>query len=176
MQGLKPCGINDAISARWQNQLPFTLGSSFFYWKGHPLLLFLPTSKVSSTSLAATWFLSVQSPEKIIYIYTSDQAVDMCLLLVHTRSFYLSSVHSFPDNSTHFLFPWSLGAYSISFAFVIKKMGIFEENVSGLKVLDCALRLFLVPFSIAAIWLTLTNHQDNSSYGELVSSYFMGLK
>ncbi|XP_027061595.1 CASP-like protein 2D1 [Coffea arabica] len=55
-------------------------------------------------------------------------------------------------------------------------MGIFEENVSGLKVLDCALRLFLVPFSIAAIWLTLTNHQDNSSYGELVSSYFMGLK
>ncbi|KAL3503522.1 hypothetical protein ACH5RR_037971 [Cinchona calisaya] len=55
-------------------------------------------------------------------------------------------------------------------------MGILEESVSGLKVFDCVLRLFVVPFSIAAIWLTLTNHQDNSSYGELVSSYFMGLR
>lgn len=55
-------------------------------------------------------------------------------------------------------------------------MGAFEENACGLKFLDCALRLFLVPFSIAAIWLTLTNHQVNSSYGELVSSYITGLK
>ncbi|CAI9088351.1 OLC1v1022657C1 [Oldenlandia corymbosa var. corymbosa] len=56
------------------------------------------------------------------------------------------------------------------------KMGILEENVSGLKAIDCGLRLFLLPFSIAALWLTLTNNQENSSYGKVVSSHFTGFK
>ncbi|KAK6946922.1 Casparian strip membrane protein domain [Dillenia turbinata] len=51
-----------------------------------------------------------------------------------------------------------------------------ENNVSILKVLDLSLRLFVVPLCVASIWLTVTNHQDNSIYGKIEFSNFLGLK
>ncbi|KAL2476328.1 Uncharacterized protein Adt_37064 [Abeliophyllum distichum] len=41
---------------------------------------------------------------------------------------------------------------------------------------DCSLRMFVVPLSVASIWLTVTNQQDNSIYGNLEYSNFIGLK
>jgi hypothetical protein len=49
-------------------------------------------------------------------------------------------------------------------------------NVPFLKLVDCSLRISVIPLSIATIWLTVTNHQDNTSYGKLDFSNFMGLK
>ncbi|EEF32457.1 conserved hypothetical protein [Ricinus communis] len=45
-----------------------------------------------------------------------------------------------------------------------------------LKLLDSSLRVSVIPLSAATIWLTVTNHQDNSSYGNLKYSNIMGLK
>ncbi|CAK9321829.1 unnamed protein product [Citrullus colocynthis] len=44
------------------------------------------------------------------------------------------------------------------------------------KLLDLSLRLFSVPFSIAALWLTVTNRQDNPDYGNLEFHNLSGLK
>ncbi|GMY31226.1 CASP-like protein 2D1 [Fagus crenata] len=44
-----------------------------------------------------------------------------------------------------------------------------------LKFLDCSLRVCVIPLSAAAIWLTVTNQQDNSTYGKLEFSNLMGL-
>ncbi|XP_062017868.1 CASP-like protein 2D1 [Rosa rugosa] len=49
-------------------------------------------------------------------------------------------------------------------------------NVPLLKLLDCSLRVSVIPLSIATIWLTVTNHQDNTGYGKLDFGNFMGLK
>ncbi|KAH0986970.1 hypothetical protein GBA52_014366 [Prunus armeniaca] len=52
----------------------------------------------------------------------------------------------------------------------------FDENapnftsnlpVPALKLLDCFLRVSVIPLSIATIWLTVTNKQDNISYGKI---------
>ncbi|KAK4344002.1 hypothetical protein RND71_037096 [Anisodus tanguticus] len=56
------------------------------------------------------------------------------------------------------------------------KMGFLGDDASNLKVLDCTLRLFVIPLSIASIWLSVTNQQDNNSYGKLEYSNFTGLK
>ncbi|KAM1256316.1 CASP-like protein 2D1 [Malus sylvestris] len=45
-----------------------------------------------------------------------------------------------------------------------------------LKLIDSSLRIFVIPLNIATIWLTVTNHQDNPSYGNLKFSNFIGLK
>lgn len=45
-----------------------------------------------------------------------------------------------------------------------------------LKFFDCSLRIFAVPLSVATIWLTVTNQQDNTSYGKLEFSNLSGLK
>ncbi|GAA0167361.1 hypothetical protein LIER_43787 [Lithospermum erythrorhizon] len=55
-------------------------------------------------------------------------------------------------------------------------MGILGNNIPILQVLDCCLRLFAVPFSIASFWLTLTNQQKNRDYGDIKFSNFTGLK
>ncbi|XP_060209140.1 CASP-like protein 2D1 [Lycium barbarum] len=55
-------------------------------------------------------------------------------------------------------------------------MGFLGDDASNLKVLDCTLRLFVIPLSIASIWLSVSNQQDNSSYGRLEFSNFTGLK
>lgn len=54
----------------------------------------------------------------------------------------------------------------------------FTSNlpVPALKLLDCSLRVSVIPLSIATIWLTVTNKQDNISYGKIEFSNFMGLK
>ncbi|KAI5333755.1 PREDICTED: CASP [Prunus dulcis] len=54
----------------------------------------------------------------------------------------------------------------------------FTSNlpVPALKLLDCSLRVSVIPLSIATIWLTVTNKQDNISYGKLEFSNFTGLK
>ncbi|XP_050368086.1 CASP-like protein 2D1 [Argentina anserina] len=49
-------------------------------------------------------------------------------------------------------------------------------NVPLLKLLDCSLRISVFFLSIATIWLTVTNHQDNTSYGKLHFNNFSGLK
>ncbi|KAJ6311700.1 NITRATE FORMATE IRON DEHYDROGENASE [Salix viminalis] len=45
-----------------------------------------------------------------------------------------------------------------------------------LKLLDFSLRLSVIPLSVATIWLTVTNKQDNSMYGDLKYSNLTGLK
>uniref|UniRef100_M1CP27 UPF0497 membrane protein 16 n=1 Tax=Solanum tuberosum TaxID=4113 RepID=M1CP27_SOLTU len=49
-------------------------------------------------------------------------------------------------------------------------------DASHLKALDCTLRLFVIPLSIASIWLSVTNQQNNISYGKLEFINFIGLK
>ncbi|CAK9139659.1 unnamed protein product [Ilex paraguariensis] len=55
-------------------------------------------------------------------------------------------------------------------------MRTLHDTVNGLKLIDCFLRLFVVPLSIASIWLTVTDQQDNSSYGKVEFSNLLGLK
>ncbi|KAA0033994.1 hypothetical protein IC582_014574 [Cucumis melo] len=50
------------------------------------------------------------------------------------------------------------------------------NNPSLFKFLDFSLRLCSVPFSIAALWLTVTNRQDNPDYGNLEFHNLSGLK
>lgn len=45
-----------------------------------------------------------------------------------------------------------------------------------LKLLDSSLRLFAVPLSVATIWITVTNKEDNPSYGILKYSNLSGLR
>ncbi|XWS11232.1 hypothetical protein CRYUN_Cryun38cG0066500 [Craigia yunnanensis] len=45
-----------------------------------------------------------------------------------------------------------------------------------LKFLDCSLRLSVIPLSVATIWLTVTNKEDNSIYGKVKFSNVLGLK
>ncbi|XVF33978.1 hypothetical protein REPUB_Repub18cG0017500 [Reevesia pubescens] len=45
-----------------------------------------------------------------------------------------------------------------------------------LKFLDCSLRLSVIPLSVATIWLTVTNKEDNSIYGDVKFSNVLGLK
>ncbi|KAG8386115.1 hypothetical protein BUALT_Bualt03G0115500 [Buddleja alternifolia] len=55
-------------------------------------------------------------------------------------------------------------------------MGILGSDVSNLQILDFSLRLFLIPFSVASVWIVVTNHQDNSTYGKLEFNNLIGLK
>ncbi|KAM0010891.1 putative casparian strip membrane protein [Helianthus debilis subsp. tardiflorus] len=55
-------------------------------------------------------------------------------------------------------------------------MMILGENVNTLKVIDSSLRLIVIPLSIASLWLTLTNYQDNDTYGRLEFNNLKGLK
>lgn len=50
------------------------------------------------------------------------------------------------------------------------------NHLPMLKLVDCFLRVSAIPLSVAAIWLTVTNQQDNSDYGKLKFSTLMGLK
>ncbi|KAJ6983193.1 hypothetical protein NC653_026107 [Populus alba x Populus x berolinensis] len=52
----------------------------------------------------------------------------------------------------------------------------FESLERMLKLLDFSLRLSVIPLSVATIWLTVTNKQDNSIYGYLKYSNLSGLK
>ncbi|MBA0747053.1 hypothetical protein Gogos_009520 [Gossypium gossypioides] len=45
-----------------------------------------------------------------------------------------------------------------------------------LKLLDCSLRVSVIPLSVATIWLTVTNKQDNSIYGDVKFNNLLGLK
>ncbi|PHU24503.1 hypothetical protein BC332_09610 [Capsicum chinense] len=56
------------------------------------------------------------------------------------------------------------------------EMGFLGHDASNLRVLDCTLRLFVIPLSVASIWLSVTDQQDNSSYGMVEFSNFTGLK
>ncbi|KAL5583608.1 hypothetical protein UlMin_016050 [Ulmus minor] len=51
-----------------------------------------------------------------------------------------------------------------------------NKKIPLLKILDCSLRIAVIPLSVATIWLSVTNKQDNSDYGKLVFSNLMGLK
>ncbi|KAE9458248.1 hypothetical protein C3L33_09849, partial [Rhododendron williamsianum] len=55
-------------------------------------------------------------------------------------------------------------------------MRAFGENIPTLKLLDFSLRLFVIPLSVASIWLTVTNQQDNSTYGKLGFSNLKSLR
>ncbi|KAI3456918.1 hypothetical protein Pfo_013581 [Paulownia fortunei] len=55
-------------------------------------------------------------------------------------------------------------------------MGILGSDVSNLQVLDFSLRLFVIPFNAASIWVAVTNQQDNSTYGKLEFNNLVGLK
>ncbi|KAF8410728.1 hypothetical protein HHK36_003265 [Tetracentron sinense] len=45
-----------------------------------------------------------------------------------------------------------------------------------LKFLDLSLRLSVIPLSVASIWVTVTNNQENSIYGKLEYRNLIGLK
>ncbi|PIN20503.1 hypothetical protein CDL12_06808 [Handroanthus impetiginosus] len=55
-------------------------------------------------------------------------------------------------------------------------MGFLGSDVSNLQVLDFSLRLFVIPFNVASIWITVTNKQDNVFYGKLEFNNLVGLK
>ncbi|KAM7251867.1 hypothetical protein ACFE04_023750 [Oxalis oulophora] len=44
------------------------------------------------------------------------------------------------------------------------------------NLVDCSLRLCVIPLSLATIWLTITNQQDNTVYGKLDFGNLTGLK
>ncbi|KAB1215188.1 hypothetical protein CJ030_MR4G025844 [Morella rubra] len=50
------------------------------------------------------------------------------------------------------------------------------DDLPKLKFLDFSLRVFVIPLSVATIWLTVTNQQDNSTYGKLEFANLTGLK
>ncbi|KAK7339323.1 hypothetical protein VNO77_19983 [Canavalia gladiata] len=62
------------------------------------------------------------------------------------------------------------------------RIRIIDESESGknhlpvLKLFDLSLRLCSVPLSVATIWITVTNKQDNNSYGMLKYNNLSGLK
>ncbi|XP_004494011.1 CASP-like protein 2D1 isoform X2 [Cicer arietinum] len=51
-----------------------------------------------------------------------------------------------------------------------------QNHLPMLKLFDSSLRLCAVPLSLATVWITVTNNQDNTSYGTLRYSNFSGLK
>lgn len=51
-----------------------------------------------------------------------------------------------------------------------------DSRLPVLKLIDCSLRACVIPLSAATIWLTVTNQQDDSSYGKLEFSNLLGLK
>ncbi|KAK7395615.1 hypothetical protein VNO78_16179 [Psophocarpus tetragonolobus] len=51
-----------------------------------------------------------------------------------------------------------------------------NHHLSMLKLFDSSLRVCAVPLSVATIWITVTNQQDNSSYGMLKYSNLSALK
>ncbi|KAL3639974.1 hypothetical protein CASFOL_014942 [Castilleja foliolosa] len=44
------------------------------------------------------------------------------------------------------------------------------------KTLDFSLRLFVIPFNVASIWIAVTTQQDSTDYGKLGFNNFIGLK
>ncbi|KAH6775759.1 hypothetical protein C2S52_013320, partial [Perilla frutescens var. hirtella] len=48
--------------------------------------------------------------------------------------------------------------------------------VGDLKMLDFSLRLFVIPFNVASIWITVNNREDNPDYGKLEFHELVGLK
>ncbi|EXB38731.1 hypothetical protein L484_004526 [Morus notabilis] len=50
------------------------------------------------------------------------------------------------------------------------------NKIPLLKLIDCSLRISVIPLSVATIWLTIKNNQNNSDYGKLEFSNLMGLK
>ncbi|KAL7130949.1 hypothetical protein ABFS83_13G166500 [Erythranthe nasuta] len=55
-------------------------------------------------------------------------------------------------------------------------MGILGSDASNLQKMDFYIRLFVVPFNIACIWIAVTTKQDNPTYGNLEFKDFIGLK
>ncbi|KAL2336890.1 hypothetical protein Fmac_011336 [Flemingia macrophylla] len=51
-----------------------------------------------------------------------------------------------------------------------------NHHLPMLRLFDSSLRLCAVPLSVATIWITVTNKQDNSSYGMLKYTSLSGLK
>ncbi|KAL6544483.1 hypothetical protein OROMI_023345 [Orobanche minor] len=52
----------------------------------------------------------------------------------------------------------------------------FSGCAEDFKILDFSLRLFVVPFNVASIWIAVGSHQNNSDYGKLDFSNFIGFK
>ncbi|XP_059662475.1 CASP-like protein 2D1 [Cornus florida] len=50
------------------------------------------------------------------------------------------------------------------------------ENRPKYELVDCFLRVFSIFLSAVSIWLSVTNQQDNSTYGKLEFSNLIGIK
>ncbi|OWM88772.1 hypothetical protein CDL15_Pgr002539 [Punica granatum] len=50
------------------------------------------------------------------------------------------------------------------------------KQLPALKMLDCTLRVSAIPLSIASIWLTVTDHQSNETFGKIEFHNLLGLK
>ncbi|KAK4420774.1 putative beta-1,3-galactosyltransferase 2 [Sesamum alatum] len=55
-------------------------------------------------------------------------------------------------------------------------MGFLGADVSHLKILDFSIRLLLIPFNLASIWIAVNTRQNNTDYGDLEFADFIGLK
>lgn len=56
-------------------------------------------------------------------------------------------------------------------------MGFLRNGGCNLKILDFGLRFFVIPVTVASIWLTISNKESNSDYGVVLSlSDFKGLQ
>ncbi|KAK4386967.1 CASP-like protein 2D1 [Sesamum angolense] len=53
-------------------------------------------------------------------------------------------------------------------------MGFLDADVPRLKILDFSIRLLLIPFNLASIWIAVNNRQNNIDYGELEFADFIG--
>ncbi|KAL6538430.1 hypothetical protein OROGR_012418 [Orobanche gracilis] len=52
----------------------------------------------------------------------------------------------------------------------------FHGCAEDFKILDFSLRLFVVPFNVASIWIAVGSHQNDSDYRNLEFSNFIGFK
>lgn len=91
-----------------------------------------------------------------------------------------SPTFPFPLSPPLFLHPHSLA--SLGFSQLPNMSNLAETapnprpNIPTLKLIDSSLRLSVIPLTVATIWLTVTNQQDNISYGNLEFGNLTGLK
>ena len=125
----------------------------------------------------------------------TEKAQSHCFSLLPLRYHLTSRLGSFQELRFHtnrvynYIYPHFTLSSSISiYISQLKCVFAFPSRMSSnianssnnqkpvLKFLDCSLRVSVIPLSVATIWLTVTNKEDNIIYGEVKFSNLLGLK
>ncbi|KAL5737612.1 hypothetical protein ACOSP7_030373 [Xanthoceras sorbifolium] len=122
----------------------------------------LTRSFTAVISLQTLSNISFSKPVKgsYFYLHTSPK-------LVQQHSHLSLSLFLFFSSNPSFSFPGENPIHPIQ---------LQQSPTKMLKFIDCFLRLSVIPLSVATIWLTVTNQQDNSSFGKLKFNNILGLK